>query len=207
MKRYLIPSVLLRGSFYASVQNIGMRLNKLTIVIRTNLWGAKSGEKVWLEPSDSPYKNVIAAKGIYKDGKRVGTWIFTSDMAGIIQSYKSYNYDENIALIDLSDPKIMEDAFADSIKISGSLINRVKIGGFLCNIPPLVFRRELPGTIYERFPREAELDCLHTFVMGLTGAIIKHEIRVKYDNIEKGYAWDEGMPDTEFKRFIPAYYS
>ena len=204
MKRYLVPPVLLRRSFYTYVQNIARRLNKLTVLIRTDLFRSKSDKKGWLEQCDRLYKNVIVAKGNYKDGKRVGTWAFTSDIVGIIQFY---NYDENVVLIDSSDQKIMEYALADNNETSDSLIKRVKIGGFFCSIPPLVFQRELPGWIYERFPRGAELECSHTFVMGLTGVIIKHEIRVKHDNMEKGYAWDESMADTEFKRFIPGFYS
>ncbi len=202
MKRYLVPPVLLRKSFYTYVQNIARRLNTLASLIRTDLF--RSNKKVWQEPSDSPYKNVIVAKGIYKDGKRVGTWVFTSDIPGVIDSY---NYDENIVLIDLTSEKKMENAVNHGINRSCSLVKRVKIGGFLCSIPPLIFRPELPEAIQERFPDGWELDCSHTFILGLTGAIIKHEILVKYENIEKGYVWDKDMPDTEFKRFIPACYN
>jgi hypothetical protein len=205
MKRYLVPPILVKRSFYTYVQNIAKSLNRFTVLMGTDLFRSKSNKKVWRGQCDSPYKDVIVAKGIYKDGKRVGTWIFTSEMAGMIQSYKSYNYDENIALIDLSDQKIMENAIAESFKTSGSLISRIKTGGFLSRLSPLIFRRELPGAIHERFPDSWELNCSHTFILDLTDAIIKHEIRVKYENIEKGYVWEEGMPDTEFKRFIPAF--
>ncbi|WP_158996104.1 hypothetical protein [Mucilaginibacter sp. L196] len=202
MKRYLVSSFLLRKSFYTYLLNIARRLNTLVSLISTDLF--RSSKKAWQEPSDSPYKNVIVAKGIYNDGKRVGTWVFTSDIPGVIDSY---NYDENIVLIDLTSERNMENAVAYGINRSWSLVNRVKIGGFLCSIPPPIFRPELPVAIHERFPDGWELDCSHTFILGLTGAIIKHEILVKYENIEKGYVWDKGMPDTEFKRFIPACYN
>ena len=201
MKKYLVPPVLLRSKFSTYARDIARRSNKLVTLVRTYLFTLESNKKVWLEPGDSPCKNAIVAKGNYKDGKRVGTWVFTSDMAGIIESY---DYDENIVLIDSSDQKIMEYALANNNKTSNPLTNRVKIGGFFCSIPPLVLQRELSVAIYERFPDGLELVCTHTFILGSTGAIIKHEIRVKYDNIEKGYIWEEGMPDTEFKRFIPA---
>ncbi|MHB8209278.1 hypothetical protein [Mucilaginibacter sp.] len=204
MKRYLVPPVLLKSSFFTYVRDIARRSNKLVALVKTYLFTLKSNKKVWMEPSDSPCKNMIVAKGNYKDGKRVGTWVFTSDIAGIIESY---NYDENIILIDSSDLKIMEFALANNNKASNLLTSQAKIGGFFCSIPPSVFQRELPLAIYERFPGGIELVCTHTFILGLTGAVIKHAVRVKYDNIEKGYAWDENMPDTEFKRFIPPFYS
>ena len=191
---------------WQQANNAITNIETTTMLLRNFLFRSKSDKEVWQEPSYSPYKNVIVAKGIYKDGKRVGIWVFTLEMAGTIQSYISYDYDENIVLIDASDQKMMECVIADNIKTPCSLIILVNTGAFLYNLPPVILRRELSMAIPDRFPVRVELNCSHTFILDLTGDIIKHKIRIQYEHIEKGYFGDKSMPDTEFKRFIPAIY-
>lgn len=192
---------LLIGCVYG--QETFTKSRSLDFIIKEKFHILKSDKKTKHGEYIAEKSKVLIARGKYDHGKRVGYWSFSNFKGEAIQSY-NYNTDQ-LMYTDTADAKELKYSFEILPKENDTINYPVKIGGFYYGLTPLVNKQdELIKKLFTDLVEAKTLEFLHVFSVDTGGKLLKHEVFVSGNNVNKSYTFTDSNFDDEFTKFVPA---
>jgi len=145
----------------------------------------------------------IIAQGNYENGQRVGHWRFLNQKGEAIQLYDYTKH--KLIFTDTADVKHLTYAFEQPLKENDTVRYPIKIGGVYYGLMPLVLEQnQVVKQLFSENMDTKTLELMHIFSISADGELIKHEILVTGNNLDKSFTVTDKDFDDEFKKFIPA---
>lgn len=201
MKTILLNFLLLISCTAFAQEKTVQMVNKLGSETVEKFNVLKSDRSVRHGEYNAFYRTVMVAHGFYQHGKRVGFWDFYNEKAKLIQAY---NYDYNkVTYVDTTGRKGIRYFFSDSLKVTDTVTNPVKIGTFWYSLIPILYQDVLTPMVKKDYPDAKLVRCTHVITVSETGQLIKHEVMASADGLNKLYVLDDSKFDDDLKQFVP----
>lgn len=138
----------------------------------------------------------VVAKGLYKDGEKVGRWRFfkAGDTLEQVYNYSTKKLEYNLPLQNIS-------VEIDSLKDGDKVIAPAKIGGTCFGLVYLLNKYQVPNEIQKN---TGEYELLFIFHLNSEGKLTKYQTRYVNSNLDRSYEIDLKKLNPEDLEFSAA---